>query len=378
MKKLLALILAILMLCSVVAVAAFAEDAPAGDTPEGETPAVDQWEALYAGYGINIYIGAPTEIPPVLDGTIAPSEYTYEKVTPYVNLKEDAPGEIQSELKTFYAHDENYIYIAAQFEQKHNDRAFWIQWKPTNDFDVFNGNADMAKYYYQRCSTQLRILDDGSVTTKNESNPKGYFSWNNTWDKALPTDGLITAGDKEYNYQAAKITDEDAGIYTKTYEVRVAKSYIAKTAGCEVSDVRVMPFWIWFHANLCFCAPLSDEMAVEIFENKLDAYISSDPQTYWFLVCDEAPEGYEEAIGLPYTPPVEEGDPIETPATTTTAAATTTAAETTAAATTAAATTAAETEAEKTGCGASLTVSAIAILPTIAGGALLLKRRKED
>ena len=156
----------------------------------------------------------------------------------------------------------------------------------------------MAKYYYQRCSTQLRILDDGTVTTKNEGNLKGNFSWNNTWDKALPTWGLIDGGDKDYNFAANKITDEDAGIYTKTYEVRIAKSYIAKTAGCEVADVRVMPFWIWFYTNLCFCAPMTDDMAVEIFENKIGAYLPSDVHTYWFLVCDEAPEGYEEAEGL--------------------------------------------------------------------------------
>ena len=390
MKKILALILAILMLCSVVSVAAFAEDAPAGDAPAGDTPAGDtpageeavDWEKLYAKHGINIYIGAPTDTPPVVDGTISAGEYTHEKVTPFENI--DNPNniaEIQSELKTFYAHDTDYIYMGAIFEQKNDNRAYWLQWKPFNSFDVFNGDADVSTYYYQRVATQLRYLEDGTVTTKNEGNPKGNFQWTpRAFDKAVPTWGLMSDGDTEYNYAGSKIVDEAASKYTKTYEVRIAKSYIAKIAGCEVADVRVMPFIISFHANITFGAPLSQDLAVEIFENKLDAYVTSDTNTWWFLVCGEAPEGYEESIGIPYTPPVEDGGDTPTddaPAATTTEA-TTTEATTTAAPTTAAATTAAATEEEKGGCGSSLTVSALAILPTIAGGALLLKRRKED
>ena len=376
MKKILALILAILMLCSVVAIATFAEDAPAGDTPAGDTPAGDtpaggdtiDWEAIYAKYGINLYIGAPTETPPVVDGVIAAGEYTREKVTPFENLyNPENVAEMQSELKTFYSHDADYIYIGATFEQKNDNRAYWIQWKPFNTFDVFNGDSDISTYYYQRVATQLRYLEDGTVTTKNEGNLKGKFQWTpREFDKPTPTWGLMTEGNKDYNYAATKVVDEAAGQYTKTYEVRIAKSYIATIAGCDKSEVRVMPFQIWFHDNACFSAPLADALAVEIFENKLNAYVPGDTNTYWYLVCDEATEGYEEAIGIPYETPAPEGDApaTEAPAATTTAAPTTTAAETTAA--------------EKKGCNSSVAVSAIAVLPTIVGGALLVKRRKED
>ena len=71
-------------------------------------------------------------------------------------------------------------------------------------------------------------------------------------------------------------------------------------------------------------------------------------------------------------PPVTEAPTTEaaTEAATTEAPATTEAATTEAPATT-------EATADK-GCGSALTVSAIALLPTLAGGALLAKRRKED
>ena len=377
MKKILALILAILMLCSAVSVAAFAEDAPAGDTPADD--AID-WEAMYARHGINVYIGAATDTPPVVDGVISTAEYTFERVIPYVNLHESgSKGEIQSELKEYFAHDTNYIYIGAQFEQKNDNRAYWIQWKPFNDFDIFNGNTDLNKYYYQRVSAQVRYLATGEVTTKTDSNPNGGFGWTRGCDTPKPTFG--TEDDKEYRFAGTKIVDETTATYTKTIEVRIAKSYIANVARCTLDEVRVVPYWTSFHANLLNCAPLSDELAVEIYENKLDAYVPGDPYTYWFLVCDEAPEGYTPVVGLPYDAPADDGGNTDggdvVPPTT---EATTTEATTTAAATTtvAATTTAAATEEEKSGCGSSLAVSALAILPTIAGGALLLKRRKED
>jgi len=370
MKKTLALILAVLMLCSVVVIATSAEET------------ATDWEALYRKYGINVYIGAPTDTPPVLDGTISTGEYTYERDIPYANLREDAPGEIQSSLKEYFAHDANYIYIGAQFEQKNDNRAYWIQWKPTNTFDVFRDDSDLKTYYYNRISLQLRWKEvEGEFGLHTE----GTWGWTRP-ETAIrfPTNGLA-GSETEYEYAASKITDEAAEIYTKTYEVRIAKAYIAEASQSSLEDVRVMPYWTWFHANLCNAAPLSTDLVVEISETDFTCYVPGDKVTYWFLICDEAPEGYEPVLGIPQvtTPPTTETpSTTEAPATTTTEApATTTAAPTTTAkATTAAATTAAATTvaAEEGGCKGSIAITALAVLPTLAGGALLLKRRKED
>ena len=372
MKKTLALILAVLMLCSVVVIATSAEEAT-------------DWEGLYAKYGLNVYIGAPTDTPPVLDGTISTGEYTFERDLEYANLWESAPGEIQSGVKECYAHDANYIYYASTFTQKNDNRAFWVQWKPTNTFDIFRDDSDLRTYYYNRISLQLRWKEvDGVFCLQ----PHGSWGWTRPETPiAFPTNGFASdEGEFEFEYAASKITDEAASVYTKTYEIRIAKSYIAAAAQCSVADVRVIPYWTYFHANLQNAAPLSTELVIEITETDFTCYVPGDKSTYWFLVCDEAPEGYEPSKGQTTAPattetPTTEGAGTTAPATTaapTTAATTTAAPTTTAAATTAAATTAATTAAEEGGCKGSIAITALAVLPTLAGGALLLKRRKED
>ena len=351
MKKALAIILAVLMLCSVVVIATSAEE-----------DAID-WEGFYKKYGLNVYIGAPTETPPVLDGTISTGEYTFAREIPYADLFETAANEIQSSLKEYFAHDAEYIYIGAQFEQKNDNRAYWIQWKATNTFDVFRDSTVRSQYYYDRVNTQIRYQEDGTTTdTGFGESTSGY---------RFPTVGQDE--DAEYRYAAAKVVDEANSIYTKTIEVRISKVYIAEVAGCAVADVRVMPYWTYFHANLQNAAPLTTDFVVELSELDFSTFIPSDRSTYWFLVCDEAPEGYIPGQAEATTPPTTDGS---APATTT--AATTSAATTTAAATTAAATTAATTAAEEGGCKGSIAITALAVLPTLAGGALLLKRKKED
>ena len=372
MKKTLALILAVLMLCSVVVIATSAEET------------TTDWEALYAKYGINIYIGAPTDTPPVLDGTISTGEYTFERELEYANLWESAPGEIQSGVKECYAHDANYIYYASTFTQKNDNRAFWVQWKPTNTFDVFRDDSDLRTYYYNRISLQLRWKEvDGVFCLQ----PHGSWSWTRPETPiAFPTNGFASdEGEFEFEYAASKITDEAAEVYTKTYEIRIAKSYIAAAAQCSVADVRVVPYWVSFHANLTNAAPLSTDLVIEITETDFTTYVPGDKYMFWMLVCDEAPEGYEPSKGQTTAPatsetPTTEGSaPATTTAAPTTAATTTAAPTTTAKATTAAATTAAATTAaEEGGCKGSIAITALAVLPTLAGGALLIKRKKED
>ena len=362
MKKTLALILAVLMLCSVVAIATSAEET------------VD-WEGLTNSLGLNVYVGEATDTPPVLDGVIGDGEYQFSRVMALESLSGYATGEIQSDLEEFIGHDANYIYIGARFEQENNNRAYWIQWHPTNTFDIYRDNSDLSKYYYNRISAQVRYQDDGSTTNTD-------FTWNNDYGAALPTIGQ--GDDADYQYVAAKVVDEEAEIYTKTIEVRIAKSYIASHAGCTVEEVRVMPYWTYFHANICHGAPMTTDIAIAISEADFTTYVpSGDACTYWFIVLDDeyvAPETEATTTEAPTTEapttaaPTTEA-PTAAPTEAPTTAAPTTVAATTAAATTAAATTAA---AEEGGCGSSLAISALVMVPTLAGGALLLKRRKED
>jgi hypothetical protein len=148
------------------------------------------------------------------------------------------------------------------------------------------------------------------------------------------------------------------------------------------------------------------ETVMQTLTTASDAYVNTTDAVRAFVdeILDTAAieravikalEQYEKELNTPaepVDPPVTEGPTTETPSTqpsttapattteapaTTTAAATTTAKATTKAATTAA-TTAAETEADTKGCKGSIAISALVLVPTLAGGALLLKRRKED
>ena len=162
---------------------------------------------------------------------------------------------------------------------------------------------------------------------------------------------------------ATKTTDEQAGIYTKTYEMRISKAYIAVCAVCEIDEVRVIPYWTFFHAALWHAAPMTEELGAAILEANPNAYVPDDEGTYWFLVLDENPYPYPPIVTteLPTTTMA----PTEVP--------------TTEAATTEVPTTEAATrEPVANDCQSSITAGAVAMIPVIVGGAILLRRRKED
>ena len=364
MKKTLALLLAVLMLCSVVAISTSAENEV-------------NWEALTNSLGFNIYIGGPTDTPPVLDGVISDGEYQFERTTPLESLTGYNTGEIQSDLFEAFSHDADYIYIGARFEQENNNRAFWVQWHPTNTYDIYRDNSDLTKYYYNRISCQLRYQDDGTTTQTD-------FRENNSCGRTMPTSGPVDVDNSvDFLYIGAKVVDEENEIYTKTYEIRIAKSYIATISGAASNaDVRVMPYWISFHANMTQGAPMTTDAAIAISEADFTTYVpSGDTDTFWFLTFDDEPDWSSmttteaPTTEAPTTAKPATQAPTAAPTAAPTTEAATTAAPTTVAATTAAATTAA---AEEGGCGSTLAISALVMVPTLAGGALLLKRRKED
>lgn len=356
MKKIFALILSILMLSSIIIVTTSAEEE------------VD-WEALTYVYGLNVYVGAPIETPPVMDGVISEGEYSCQRVTPRESMIEFEAMEIQSDLTEYFAYNDEYVYIGATFEQERDNRAYWLQFRPLNSFDVYltlegavnkypsstDSRIDYS-YYSARDGVQFRYQSDGSVTGVADGST--VSSWPNV---RLPLVGQTE--DYEIMYAATKITDEQAGIYTKTYEVRISKAYIAERAACEIDEVRVIPYWTFFHAALWHAAPMTEELGAAILEVNPDAYIPGDDKgTYWFLVLDENPYPYPPIVTteLPTTTMA----PTEVPTTEATTEVPTTEAATR--------------EPVANDCQSSITAGAVAMIPAIVGGAIILRRRKED
>ncbi len=284
MKKLVVIVLVLSMLCPLLAVTTSAEQPSIGEK---------DWEALYNHYGLNVYIGKEIDTSPTLDGVISEGEYGYSRVTPLEELFGYETGEIQSDLEEFFAHDENYVYIGARFEQKEDNRAYWIQWHPRNTFDIYRDNYDPIRYYYNRIRYDIRYLSDGTTTHSGHTESSGPFF-------LIPIAGKEEYA--EYRYAAAKVVDEAANVYTKTYEVRIAKAYIARLCECSVDEVRVIPYWTYFHASICHGAPNSEELAAAIHEVDPTTYVplGDPPRTYWFLVLGdyEHEHNYMSAISV--------------------------------------------------------------------------------
>ena len=236
----------------------------------------DEWKNTTHKLGLNLYIGAEMKVSPVVDGVVTPGEYSYTRTSP-----SGSAAEVQSDIVEYFAHDANYVYYAGVFEQKNNDRAFWVQWLPTNTFDIYHNNSDLNKYYYNRLSTQLRYKDDGSVTNNG-------FAWNNPNSRPTPTVGQTD--DCEYMYAATKTaSDLKSGANIKTYEIRIAKSYIASIAGCEVSEVKVIPYWTYFHATFNIGKAYGNDVANAIKATDPSAFCPADAVGYAFMVLEEAP-----------------------------------------------------------------------------------------
>ena len=126
MKKIIAIIVAALMLTSVIMIAASAETA-------------DAWETLAYKHGFNVYVGAPTDTPPVIDGVIEDGEYShpmYTSVKDILPLDDRTPA-VNGGAAEYFAYDAEYVYYAAKFQQREDGRSFWLQWKAENRFDIF-------------------------------------------------------------------------------------------------------------------------------------------------------------------------------------------------------------------------------------------------
>ena len=153
MKKALALVLAFLMLCSIVVVSVSASE-----------EATD-WKAITHSLGLNVYVGAPMETSPVVDGTIGEGEYSFSRELTREEIV-NYTAEIQSGVTEYIAHDADYIFYAASFEQYANDRAFQWFFVPSNTFHVFKDKTDLRDTLHQRVTWQLAYQNNGTTTVR--------------------------------------------------------------------------------------------------------------------------------------------------------------------------------------------------------------------
>ena len=227
MKKVFALIIAVIMLTSLVILPAGAED----DI---------NWEAVTNYIGMNIYIGDKVTVKPEIDGVISDGEYPYDIYNSPSEIYQYSLGEIQSGVTEYFAHDADYIYYAVEFVQENDNRAFQWMFKPFDTFDIFRGNQDMTKYYYTRVSWQARhkVDDEGYYTD--------YFgSYGPTINDSCVRVPTASGAETDELYC---VSGKNTETNVKVYEVKLAKSYLAEINNCENDDIRTIPYFTYFHS----------------------------------------------------------------------------------------------------------------------------------
>ena len=198
---------------------------------DGETTASKptDWEQVAEDAGFNIHVQPVTKTP-VLDGVISEGEYPTSRTTALADLSAGANGELQGEnVVEYFGHDAEYIYYAAVYTRATAGRAFWPRFKMENSFDIFNAN------YGQHVAVQLRL---SNVPHTYQNGLGGYGSY------VAPTfSSASTYGFADVIAEAGRVDN------VETFEVKIAKSYIANANDITNDDVKVLPYYTWFHAS---------------------------------------------------------------------------------------------------------------------------------
>ena len=353
MKKLLAIILATLMLASVAVASTLAAD---------EETIVDMGQ-FYRENDVDAiaYVGGKIAAAPMLDGSIGEGEYSATKVR---EKGGNYSNHTESDYTEYFAHDDDYVYYAATYKQAADNRAFDLQFKVMNNFEY---PAHM-RGYYDRAHIMFRMV-------KNSSAPDGWeFNFTTNVNSGysdrisgVTVDPLVW----EENVWVAADWDLDDTNF-KTVELKIAKSYFAEALGVENDEFKTIQYFANLHDTQAWAIMNRD---LELALADMGAISLLEGTAYLAMVFDEEP-----AAPATTTTVAPAATTTAAPAATTTAAATTAAATTTKAATTAAAADATtEAAAEEGGCGSTLAISALVMIPTLAGGVILTsKRRKED
>ena len=273
MKKILALILVLVMLGSLAATCVSAEEYEVN------------WEAFTNSRGMNVYIGEATEDSPVVDGVVESGEYPYSKYNSPDMIYNFNGGEISSGVTEYFAHDADYVYYAVTFEQYYDNRAVQWQFKPFNSFDIYGDSTDLTKYYYTRVSWQARYIED------DYGNP-----YTNYFDKYAPTinGDCVDVPDVYGGDELICVSSWDYYDAIKTYEIRLSKDYLADVNNCEKEDIRVIPYFTYFHSISAVGHIYTSDDLLAINEVDFEAFTPAENDVgYMFMVLDtedSAPE----------------------------------------------------------------------------------------
>ena len=228
------------------------------------------WADFAEGQGLNIHVPYVTTAP-VLDGEIGFEEYPISRTTPLSGLSAgDGSGHLAGEnVVEYYAHDANYIYYAAVFTRPSINKAFWPRFKLENSFDIFNSNY--AKHAY----IDYRISGTPHTYCNQQA---GYGTY------AAPVDG------QDVFCEGKRVGE------VETFELKIAKSYIANANGITNADVKVLPYYSYFHASTAVGNILNRYQITSIGKAGGVAPGANRSLIYTFMVFDEAPETDWESV----------------------------------------------------------------------------------
>lgn len=242
------------------------------------------WESITSKLGLNTYIGKARKASPIVDGIINDGEYTYSRTVETSDIHNYAGGEIQSAVTEYFAHDADWVYYAASFTQASDGRAFMWKFVPFNSFDVFNNTAPRSNHYDYRINWQVRY--NPVYTTP------PLVNYDGSWGPAMkdnitqvPTIYKTMAAGQEEQLVARASKDANN---VKTYEVKLSKDYLAGINQCAKEDLRVIPYYTWFHDSACVGQWYDAEDAAAIKAADPTAYVPSGIG-YNFIVLDEDP-----------------------------------------------------------------------------------------
>ena len=298
MKKALALLLALLMVCSTVAITASATD----------EPGTESWEDVASSLGMNVHVGAVVTAP-VLDGVISDGEYSTSVYSEPSEIYNYGTKITEGGLTEYFAHDSEWVYYAIKYQSTSEGVAFMWQYNPFNTFDIYNP-AGADNYFFNRISWQARY---------NSAYGETYKYWNTdytgSWGPKFSNDctkrapyifNNVPDGAIDEHHCAGGLADGYA-----VFEAKIAKSYLAYAADCTTEDVRVLPYFTYLHS--------ADAVGTVYTQDQIDALTAAGAEFlpdvgslgYKFMVLDPVAINVEDMPG--YTPFYAGAEAIATP-----------------------------------------------------------------
>ena len=401
MKKVLALIMAALMIAAMAVSMVSASD--------DEYPELDVRDMRAYGQD-NTYLGdTPIAIAPTVDGKVDANEYQQEVV---ISKDGDAKwehvnNELKGDIHEYYAYDADYFYVALVLPSNdaRNCLAFNINAIDSPSSACYTARAQLVFYdpatMTSSWGTDFKTGEDGEdflVTQAGHQVTSRGVAINLGADATWREGELIPGGTRillsTLSPSACTVDSKfDATAQTLTYELKISKAGLAATWRTGGEDAADDIEYIGIHYIF-----IQEYSATNYYANGNTTQVERKwyPQTTedgenaaWVLDDAGLAGGFLVHFVFAYAEPElvvpdggddagdagdDAGDAGNTPAATTAPKATTAAPATDAPKATDAPAT---TEATKKGCGGSLTVSALALLPIIAGGVVIARKRED-